>query len=157
MTASDTTFLQLILVGLDGSRGSREALDWAVKLARATGARVLAAHVLTYNRELIGDLTFDTIRSWRRDLERDFRTEWTEPLTAAGIDHDCEFVEGESPAEGLLDLAERQKVDLLVVGSRGRGGLVGRVLGSTSYKLAHHTQPPVVVVPSGWERHQAVA
>lgn len=150
MTDTDATFLGIIVVGVDGSSGSRDALEWAARLAHVTGSRVLAAHVLTYDRELLGDITLDTMRNWRRDLERDFRTKWIETLVAAEVDHDCELIEADSPAEGLLDLADRVHADALVVGSRGRGGLVGRVLGSTSYKLTHHAHRPVVVVPPGW-------
>ena len=157
MTNPKSTFMRLLVVGLDGSDGSQSALDWAAKLAGTTGAQVVAAHVLTYNRELLLDLTPDTMRTWRLDLERELRTQWVEPLEAAGIEHDCEFLESDSPAEGLLDLADRERADLIVVGSRGRGGLVGRILGSTSYKLAHHSHRPVIVVPPDWSRQIVAA
>lgn len=157
MTTTDTRFLQIIVVGLDGSPGSSEALEWTAKLAHSTGARVIAAHVLTYDRELLRDLTPDTMRSWRRELESELRTKWVEPLKTAGVEYDCKFFEADSPAEGLLHLADGAEAALLVVGSRGRGGLVGRLLGSTSYKLAHHAHHPVVVVPSEWARQEVAA
>lgn len=130
--SADASFLQTMIVGVDGSDGSGRALELAARLAQVSNARVLAVHVLTYNRELFPDLTLDTMRSWRLDLERDLRTDWIAPLASAGVDHDCELLEADSPAEGLLDVAERETADVLVVGSRGRGGLVGRALGSTS-------------------------
>lgn len=141
-------FLRLIVVGVDGSDGARQAVEWTSQLASVTGASVLAVHVLTYNRELMRDITPDTMRTWRRDLERDLETTWIAPLTTAGNDHRTELLEADSPAQGLLDVADREHADVLIVGSRGHHGIAGRVLGSTSYKLAHHAHQPVVVVPA---------
>jgi nucleotide-binding universal stress UspA family protein len=112
-----------------------------------TGAGVLAVHVLTYNRELLRDLTLDTMRTWRRELEVDLRTRWVEPLAAAGVTHRGMVVEGDSAAEGLLETAARERGDLLVVGAKGHGGLADRVLGCVTYRVAHRSRLPVVVIP----------
>jgi nucleotide-binding universal stress UspA family protein len=69
---------------------------------------------------------------------------------AAGVDHGTLLVEAASPAEGLLQVSDREGADLLVVGSTGHGSLAGRLLGSTSYNLTHHARQPTVVVPSDW-------
>ena len=53
---------------------------------------------------------------------------------------------GVAPA-ALLDVAEEQGADMTVVGSHGAGALRGIVLGSTPYKLLHHSRVPVLVVP----------
>jgi nucleotide-binding universal stress UspA family protein len=141
-------FLQTVLVGVDGSRGSSAAIEWSARLAGMSGAKVLAAHVLTYNREFVRDLTLDTIRTWRLELVHDLETRWTDHLRSVGVPHRCVLVEDDSPARGLLHLAEREQAGLLVVGSRGRGALGGHLLGGTSYKLVHHADRPVVVVPA---------
>ena len=159
MTGSPA-FVQLVVVGVDGSAGSTRALEWAAGIAAATGASVLAAHVLTYSQELLRDISFDTMRTWRREVERSLRSSWVEPLTNASVEHREVLVEADSPAEGLLDLAERANADLVVVGTEGHAGFASRVLGSTSYKLAHHAHQPVVVVPPRWNaaaRHGDVA
>lgn len=142
-------FLRLIVVGVDGSVGARHAVEWASQLASISGATVLAVHVLTYNRELMRDITPDTMRTWRRDLERDLESTWIAPLTTAGGEHRTELVEADSAAEGLLNVAGREDADVLIVGSRGHSGIAGRLLGSTSFKLAHHAHQPVIVVPAG--------
>lgn len=143
----DRDFLRLVLVGVDGSAGSRHAVEWAARLAAATGAEVLALHVLTYNRELVRDISVDTMRTWRRDLERDLRTKWIAPLVAMDVAHRVEVIEHDSPAGGLIDVGEREGADLIVVGAKGRANLAGRLLGSVSYRVTHGAHRPVAVVP----------
>jgi nucleotide-binding universal stress UspA family protein len=147
---SATALLRRVLVGVDGSDGSRHALAWAARLASQTGAQVLVVHVLTYDRELVRDLSLDTMRTWRLELEHSLKTEWIEPLTGHVLEHRCLLVESDSPANGLLDAADREQADLLVVGAKGHGRLADRVLGSVSHRVTHRARQPVVVVPADW-------
>ena len=140
-------FIRLVLVGVDGSEGSRYAVEWAARLAAVTGAEVLALHVLTYNQELLRDISVDTMRTWRRDLERDLRTRWIAPLVAHDVAHRSEVLEHDSPAGGLIEVSEREGADVVVVGARGRANLTGQLLGSVSYRVTHGAHRPVVVVP----------
>jgi nucleotide-binding universal stress UspA family protein len=142
--------LGLVMVGADGSDGSRRAVQWTAAFARVTGSAVLAVHVLTYDRELLRDFSLDTVRTWRRDLERELRSTWIEPLTAAGVGALSLVVERESVSEGLVEIASREEADLLVVGAKGRGGVAGRVLGGVTYRVTHRAHQPVVVVPPDW-------
>lgn len=156
MNGADGPF-RLLMVGVDGSDGSRRALEWATGLSNATGARVLAVHVLTYSRELIHDVMPETMRTWRRELEDDVRTRWVEPLLAAGVEHRALVVEGESPAAALLDLADNEHADVLIVGAKGHGGFADRVLGGVSYRVTHRARQPVVVVPPDWSVRESCA
>ena len=148
-------FLQVILVGTDGSHGAMRAMEWAARLAKASDASVRAVHVLTYNRELLRDLTLDTMTTWRRDLEHELRSTWVTPLADQSVPHRCALIEDESPAAGLIHAADREQADLLVVGARGHSSLASRVLGSTSYSLTHHARRPVIVVPATWRQPAA--
>jgi nucleotide-binding universal stress UspA family protein len=147
MSDPDGGFLRLLVVGADGSDGSRRAVEWSARLAGATGAAVLAVHVLTYGNELIRDLTPDTMRTWRLELQQELRTTWVEPLAAGGVDYRTRMVEHESAAAGLLACVDEQEADLLVVGARGHGAFADRVLGGVSYRVTHRSRRPVVVVP----------
>jgi nucleotide-binding universal stress UspA family protein len=145
-----TKGLRLLVVGVDGSDGARRALLWAAHLAGVTGASVLAVHVLTFSREFLRDAMPETMHAWRRELEADLRTRWVEPLRSAGVEHRCLVIEGESAGAGLLDTADRERADLLVVGAQGHGGLADRVLGGVSHRVTHRARQPVVVVPPDW-------
>ena len=54
----------------------------------------------------------------------------------------------DGPPEVLLEAAEAEHADLLVVGNRGAGGLAGLHVGSVAHHLAHHTGRPLAIVPS---------
>jgi nucleotide-binding universal stress UspA family protein len=127
-------------------------MEWAGRLAASNDASIRAVHVLTYNHELLRDLTPDTMTTWRRDLERELKSAWVEPLLHHEVLHRCTLIEDESAAAGLIRAADREQADLIVVGARGHSSLAGRVLGSTSYSLTHHARRPVVVVPPTWKQ-----
>ncbi|MGQ0434341.1 MAG: universal stress protein [Microthrixaceae bacterium] len=145
--------LRVLLVGVDGSDGSRRALEMDAQLAVAVGAHVVAVHVLTYNHEFVRDLTPDTMHTWRRDLQHDLETGWVEPLLARGVEHRCLLLEGDSPAAGLLEAVESEDADVLIVGANGHGNLAERMLGGVSYRVTHRSPQPVIVVPADWSDH----
>jgi nucleotide-binding universal stress UspA family protein len=138
-----------IVVGVDGSPASVLALRWALREARARGAPVEAVIAWRmpgwFALEAGGRLELTRLAG---DLEDKARTALRECLrAAAGVAPDIsleEIVVRESPPKALLDIA--QGADLLVVGSRGRGGLAGLRLGSVSSACVAHAPCPVVVV-----------
>lgn len=150
MSDDGPALLRVLLVGVDGSDGSRRALEWAAQLAVAVGAHVVAVHVLTYNHEFVRDLTPDTMHTWRSELQHDLETGWVGALVARGVEHRCLLVEGDSPAAGLLEAVEREDADVLIVGANGHGNLAERVLGGVSYRVTHRSPRPVIVVPADW-------
>lgn len=150
MSTGDADLLRVILVGVDGSDGSRRALEWAAQLAAAVSAEVVAVHVLTYNHEFVRDISLDTMGTWRRELQHDLETKWVRSLVERGVEHRCVLVEGESPAAGLVEAVEREGADVLIVGVQGHGNLAERVLGGVSYRVTHRSPRPVIVVPADW-------
>jgi nucleotide-binding universal stress UspA family protein len=133
-----------ILVGTDGSEHAGRAVRWAADLATQTGAEVIAAHavgllVTTPDGPVPSTPFHDRLRS---SLEG----EWTEELRAAGVSVRCRLVEG-SAVTALLQLAEDESADLVVLGSRGAGGFSELHLGSTSHQVALYADRPVTIVP----------
>ena len=134
-----------IVVGVDGSEPARQALRWAAAEARHRGALLHVVHMVHF------PVGFGPVVYPSADPER---------LAEMG-DHfahrECDEVLGDKPgvpvlAEGLVGLTahgliERSEgADMLVVGSRGRGGFSELVLGSVSHHCVHHASCPVVVV-----------
>ncbi|HET9847112.1 MAG TPA: universal stress protein [Candidatus Dormibacteraeota bacterium] len=139
-----------ILVGLDGSTGSARALTWAIELATALNAEIIAAHIfqLIPPGVLAYGLTPVTVPDeWVTDLRRLFENEWTAPLKASGVRYRAIFDEG-TPAQRLIGIANDENVDLIVTGNRGLGGFRELVLGSVSQQLVLHAHVPVVIIPA---------
>jgi len=128
-----------LVVGANGTPGSNRAIEWVSALAEAVGSEVVVVHVLTYDHELLRDLTLDTMRTWRRELAQALRTEWAAPLVAAGVPHRCSVVEGETVSEVLSRTAINEGADVIVVGASDHGREISR--------LAHRAKLPVVLVP----------
>ncbi len=141
-----------IVVGIDDSAGSKAALRWALSTARSVGGEVKVVH------------SFESSVAWidvgtkaapqmadhdQHEAEALARRVIDEVLDSGdadlrGVPLSVHAVQGH-PARVLLD--EARDAELLVVGSRGRGGFAGVLLGSVSQRVAQHAVCPVVIVP----------
>lgn len=131
-----------IVVGVDGSAESLEALRWAVHQADLTGAQTEAVISWDYptaygSAPMAGD--FDWAANAKVAL--DDAVELAVGPAGAAVTRDV--VQGH-PARILLERSAG--ADLLVVGSRGHGGFAGLLLGSVSDHVVAHAPCPVVVV-----------
>lgn len=142
----------IIVVGVDGSEESVAALRWAMQEARLRGAALRAVHAWHYPYEAFTEVTGMVAGViTREDLEKDGQAVLDVSLNAAGVGA------AEVPVEPMLVqggasvalLRAAADAELLVVGSRGRGGFTGLLLGSVSQQCAHHATCPVVIVPRG--------
>lgn len=140
-----TQQIERILVGVDGSADSRRALEWAMLLAGRFDAELLAVHAVGLLSRL-GDGATVPSQSHREELRQVFESEWCAPLVHQGTNYRT-FLEDGPPVLVLLQVAERERADLSVVGSRGEGGFAELLLGSTSHQLAEHSGRPVLIVP----------
>lgn len=128
-----------VLVGVDGSAGSRAAARLAYEEAKLRHVELVVVHVRP------------TARTWPE-------TATTDPVEAslAGVAEDFPDVKTRTqvrPAEGvppkaLVDAAREVGAGLVAIGSRGLGGFHGLRLGGTSRGLVDHAECPVAVVPS---------
>jgi nucleotide-binding universal stress UspA family protein len=136
-----------VLVGLDGSDDARRALEWAISLSLAWGAEVIAVHAVgLLNHRSDGSIV--PSHPHLDEIRRRFEAEWCAPLDSAGLK--CRKICCEGPSsEVLLDVAEKEQADLVVVGSRGIGGFANLLLGSTSLQVVEHASRPTLVIPSG--------
>jgi len=136
--------MERIVVGVDGSEISRAALQWAVDEARRRTATVEAIHVLhqpfVYGYAYLAEVETD-------DYAEEAQKVLNEAIAAidtTGVAVEPRVIAG-GPSQVLVEAAKG--ADLLVVGSRGRGGFSGLLLGSVSQQVAHHAPCPVVIIP----------
>jgi nucleotide-binding universal stress UspA family protein len=149
-----------IVVGVDGSAPSREALRWAVEEARIRGTLVEAVYVYEHTpswqlygyAESLGaiDTASLDVDAERAEREAAARAEQLVEGELAQIgelgDVQVETVvlEERRPARALVERS--RTADMLVVGTRGRGGFAGLLLGSVSHQCSQHAVCPVVIV-----------
>ena len=129
-----------VVVGIDGSRASDRALEWAAAEAARTGA-VVEGHACCEPSYLY--LSNEEIRVAMRkaiDEAAGHVADIAPGVSFKGILHD-------GPASKVLVEASRG-ADLLVVGSSGRGRFSGLHFGSVSQQCAPHVHCPIVIVPS---------
>jgi len=145
--------MKKILLATDGSPGSARALEAAVQLVRRTGARFHIVTVLPSIDRLARDLeAFAHSEHSSRALEDLLASVEPESLVAArklcrahGLDEPtCVVLRGDA-AEEILSYADTWEIDLIVVGSRGRGQLKGLLLGSVSQKIGTHSRCSVLI------------
>jgi nucleotide-binding universal stress UspA family protein len=134
-----------IVVGVDGSAHSEEALRWAVGQARLSGGTVEA--VISWSIPVdfgLGGAGVLVSYDWEGVAAASLRDTVARALDPADADRVSQQVVMGHPATVLLDASV--DADLLVVGSRGRGGFKGMLLGSTSQHVIARAACPVVVV-----------
>ncbi len=137
-----------IVVGVDGSKPSQLALEWALAEAAARGTRLVAVHA--HRPVLLPEAAAFGPHGDVLDLAAEGEAMVRGALTDAGADElgvaiDVRVVSG-SAAAALLDAAA-DTASMVVVGSRGRGGFRGVLLGSVSQQVVHHAPCVAIVVP----------
>lgn len=144
MTSTPGPAQKRIVVGVDGSEPSKEALRWAARIAASTGAPITA--VMTWSvSPVYGDTYFPENWDPKSDASR-VLTETVEATFSGAerpADIDLVVAQGQ-PTKVLLD--EGEDAQMIVVGSRGHGGFTGLLLGSVSSAVAAHAKCPVLVV-----------
>ena len=149
MSTSSEDLQQPIVVGVDGSPSGGQALSWALRQARRTGAPVRAVTVWHQPGLNPYSPVPTPIVTPLPDLESEAADTLSKAVAAAGDEPGARVeqrvLEGH-PAAVLLDQAAA--AGLLVVGSRGHGAFTGMLLGSVSSHCVSHAPCPVVVVPA---------
>lgn len=138
--------MKKIVVGVDGSPESLLALDWAYNAALLSGAELTVVHSWLYPYPV----SDSSPREVRRPMETDAENELQSSLDSLGsrLTDGSVVVHRELREDSAVDalLKEGDGADLLVVGSRGRGGFRARLLGSVSRTLVQHASCPVAVI-----------
>lgn len=133
-----------IVCGFDGSEAAQLALALSIREASRWGARLSCVSAINfagntwmpssnYHQEVLDD-----VRAGMRDAVAELKDGYE------NVDVRCHAMEG-NPAALMAEFSTA--VDLIVVGTRGRGGFTGLLLGSTSQAVLQHASCPTLVVP----------
>lgn len=135
-----------VVVGVDGSAHSRQALAYAIDEARRRQGTIDAVYAYAPPVYWAAPEFGVLIPRPQHEVVEDATRLLDEALVDCPDDVVVEHVVIEGPAPRAL-LEAARGADVLVVGSRGRGGFLGLLLGSTSHQVVTHATCPVVVVP----------
>jgi nucleotide-binding universal stress UspA family protein len=140
-----------ILVGVDGSPGSRAALRWSLGVGTELDARVHAVMAWQYPAMAVAPFGPASIRT-PEEMDRATQAKLREMVLAEAGDRSgaivCDVVRGPA-ALGLVERAAHDSIEALVLGARGLGGFTGLALGSVSQHCVERAPCPVVVLRDG--------
>jgi nucleotide-binding universal stress UspA family protein len=138
----------VIVVGYDGSEGSRASLDRACELAQALSDSVLVVFGAAAHGAVGGEMA-STEKAIEERGEQVMKHA-ADQAAANGFEVETKVVRQAHPAEALIQEAESADARMVVVGNQGGPSpLKGAILGAVPYKLVHLSPVPVLVVPAG--------
>jgi len=139
-----------VLVGIDGSDHSFRAAQYALEISKKYGAKLIAVTV-TYMPAKSRMSQQEAIEVGAGLSEMDKAKTWFESFTQSArenkIDLKTELVNSQRPVDYvILEYAEKEGIDLIVIGTRGRSGLSKIVLGSVASRIVTYSHVPLLVV-----------
>ncbi|MFM7238099.1 MAG: universal stress protein [Cyanobium sp.] len=142
-----------ILVPTDGSEISERAVEQAVSLAAALGARLRLLHVqvsfpisLVGVGELVEPSTVDALMAATQQRSETILGEAMARAAAAGVEAEQSLLVNPQPHQAILEEARTHGCDLIVMASHGRRGLEGLLIGSETQRVLTQSSCPVLVV-----------
>jgi nucleotide-binding universal stress UspA family protein len=133
-----------ILVPIDGSKNSFKALTKAIYLAKKCDASITALYVLRVAYDNPNLIYVPQTQNELKKVEK-FLTTAKNQVTKNSIDFKKKILFGHE-AKKIIDFAQKQKFDLVVMGARGRGLIKQMLLGSISNAVVHNSKVQVLIV-----------
>ena len=137
--------LKNILLAIDGSEYSNNALAYAANMAETYRATLWLVHVFPHTSDLLGYDDFEKLYAKRKCAGQIVLDEAKDLLGESTFEVREELLEGPE-ADSILNFAKNSHSDIIVMGTRGMGALKGLLLGSVSRKVLHFSACPVLVV-----------
>ncbi len=142
-----------ILVAIDGSASSTNALEKGIELSRKLGSSLHLLHVVREMQVPLNPGLMDRYEELQRQRHDFLRSAGEQTLNQAkrvaqskGIESVKSDVGAGDPATAIVSYADKNAIDLIVIGSRGLGQVEGALMGSVSRKVANKTKADCLVV-----------
>jgi nucleotide-binding universal stress UspA family protein len=141
-------FYRNIVIATDGSENTQRAIEYGIKFAKFSGATVYALHVVdTSSLSQSWTAGWETMYELLRNEGQRAISNVKEYGEASGVDVKEVLLEGH-PSSEIIDFAENNNIDLIVMGTLGKTGLDRFLLGSVAEKVVRNSKVPVLVVRS---------
>jgi nucleotide-binding universal stress UspA family protein len=139
-------FYRNIAIATDGSENTRRAIEYGIKFAEFSGAIVYALHVVdTSSLSQNWTVGWETIYEILKNEGQRTISKVKEYGEASGVDVKEVLLDG-YPSSEIIDFAENNDIDLIVMGTLGKTGLDRFLLGSVAEKVVRNSKVPVLVV-----------
>ncbi len=132
-----------ILVALDDAGEPKKGMEKAIYIAKLSGAKITGVNVMVVAPTLVSTVT--NYRDYLSKKAQEMLDSIKESCEKQGVQFASKILHG-NPASEISEFAEKEKVDLVIVGSRGLGGITGAILGSVANSLVHKSKVSVLVV-----------
>jgi nucleotide-binding universal stress UspA family protein len=139
--------LRKTLIATDGSETAEKAANFGVQIAGLSGAKVYAVYVIDttpYYSIPLDQIWSKEVYEQLEQMGNEITSNVEKTAKAAGLEAESIVLKGD-PAARIVNFAEEQGVDMIVVGSHGIGGFERLVIGSVSEKVVRHAKIPVLV------------
>ncbi|WP_255430747.1 universal stress protein [Candidatus Nitrosopumilus sp. SW] len=140
--------LEKILVPFDGSGYSQKAFEKALEISEKFESKLVVVTVLQSKVSDSAGISLERMQEIQEE-EKDTATVMLKKLedkaNAKNIPFSMEIIHNPSPSDGIVTFADKNKVDLIVIGSHGRTGFRKIVLGSVANGVLAHAKCPVLI------------
>jgi len=144
--ASQKAIISKVLVAIDGSDTSMDASDRATSISKEYNAELYALHVIRADVDLLGPHETSEFMTRMRNEGEQYLNKVKLKANEKNIQIKTQIISSTNISGGILDYAEENNVDLIVIGTRGRSGFKKLLLGSVASRVVTYAHCPVLVV-----------
>jgi len=144
--ASQKAIISKILAAIDGSDASMDAADYAISMSKVYDAELYALHVIRADVDLFGPHETSEFMTRMRNEGEKYLNKVKLNANEKNIQIKTEIISSINIAGGIVDYAEENNIDLIVIETRGRSGFKKLLLGSVASHVVTYAHCPVMVV-----------
>jgi len=144
--ASRKAIISKILVAIDGSDASMDAADYTIPISKEYNAELYALHVIRADVDLFGPHETSEFMTRMRNEGEKYLNKVKLNANVKNIQIKTEIISSINIAGGIVDYAEENNIDLIVIGTRGSSGFKKLLLGSVASHVVTYAHCPVMVV-----------
>lgn len=136
-----------ILVSIDGSEPSTNAADYAISVANIYHSELIVLHVIPSDVSLFGPSPPPHLDEFKKEAQQYLdKIVQTARMNNDAIQVESKIIASPSVVGGIVNFAENEGIDLIVVGTKGRSGIKKLLLGSVASGVVTYAHCPVMIV-----------